>query len=67
MPTLKELMGDKTRGDGRRFFDLTTRIIFEPIYLADGLWYGLSAKGNSWVFEENGFPTWESDSQPAGR
>lgn len=64
MATLKELMGDLTRGDGRRFFDLTSRIIYEPIYVVDGLWYGLSSKGNSFCFLENGLPTWEID-QPA--
>lgn len=61
MATLKELMGDLKRGDGRCFFDLTLRLIFEPIYLADGLWYGLSNNGNHYIFEENGFPTWEID------
>lgn len=61
MATLKELMGDLKRGDGRCFFDLTTRLIFEPVYLADGLWYGLSSNGNHYVFEENGFNTWAND------
>lgn len=58
MATLKELMGDKTRGDGRKFrlngWDLP-QSYFEPIFL-DGVnnWYGVDETDSSFEFSENG-------------
>jgi len=39
--TLKELMGDATRGDGRRFANESFAGWFEPIFLANELWHGM--------------------------
>jgi hypothetical protein len=53
MATLKELMGDLKRGDGRQFFNLKTRQIFEPIYFSSPNWFGLCSDGYSYYFDEN--------------
>lgn len=49
MATLKELMGDKTRGDGRMFRlpGWPEEHNFEPVFKADNdnTWYGITAKG----------------------
>ena len=50
MATLKELMGDLKRGDGRLFTakGWETRDNFEPIFLdRDGYWHGLDRDGDS--------------------
>lgn len=60
MATLKELMGDLTRGDGRRFFNLRTRQIFEPIYFSCPNWFGLCSDKYSYYFDENK-PEWDFD------
>jgi hypothetical protein len=60
MATLKELMGDKTRGDGRKFQDqyMYNNEWFEPIFLTnvdDGLpneWHGLDERGCGQCFED---------------
>lgn len=62
MPTLKELMGDLTRGDGRRFFNLERRIVFEPIFLdCYGDWLGLSPQGIQYSFCEVASNQWQID------
>ncbi len=56
MSTLKELMGDKTRGDGRRFWlsFWEDHCWFEPIFKdADGDWCGLKENGLFSVFQED--------------
>lgn len=49
MPTLKELMGDKTRGDGRKFARLSwdNDRWYEPIfyYEKEKCWFGLNTDG----------------------
>lgn len=57
MATLKELMGDKTRGDGRKFTNnlMSSHEWFEPIFLAqselcgddDYIWEGVDDLGFS--------------------
>lgn len=62
MATLKELMGDLKRGDGRRFFNLEKRIIFEPVFLDYyGDWHGLSSREISYSFCEVASNKWEVD------
>ena len=64
MATLKELMGDLTRGDGRRFFNLTERFTFEPIFKAHNYWYGLKLNGDSYCANHEESNAWDSDREP---
>lgn len=64
MPTLKELMGDLKRGDGRRFFSnsmlIANELFFEPIYKDHyDVWYGLDDRANSDYFPQNDADDWE--------
>ena len=54
MATLKELMGDLKRGDGRIISNKgwSERHDFEPIYWAEGFWYGLDREGSSVEYDE---------------
>ena len=45
--TLKELMGDKINGDGRRFTIEYLPWWFEPIFLAQGIWHGRYQDGRA--------------------
>jgi len=45
--TLKELMGDKIRGEGRRFSLAKRSGWFEPIFFAKGIWCGKDHDGLS--------------------
>jgi hypothetical protein len=59
MATLKELMGDKNRGDGRKFQDqyMDNDEWFEPIFLTDvddgsqNDWHGLDERGYGQWYE----------------
>ena len=55
--TLKELMGDLERGDGRRFANNNSENWFEPIFLADETWHGKqqSGKGTVWTDYSDGW------------
>jgi hypothetical protein len=66
MPTLKELMGDKTRGDGRKFTKPSwdSNEWFEPIFLTktsdkkeDWIWQGMMHTG----IHESLYADWASD------
>ena len=64
MATLKELMGDKTRGDGRKF-TLGNDVWFEPIFKdRGGKWTGLNDEGYSEEFSEGEIYYWEEWMQP---
>lgn len=67
MATLKELMGDKTRGDGRKFSILEWDTIcwFEPIYRAHDRWYGLmyDVRPNSFYDFEDCWKEWTPPKQ----
>lgn len=55
MATLKEIFGDATRGDGRKF--TKTRIcgwFFEPIFRVGDLWSGINEKGESENWSHDG-------------
>lgn len=62
MPTLKELMGDSTRGDGRKFrknkwFECYS---FEPIFQEfEGDWFGVDQDGFMQSFCDNDSLDWE--------
>lgn len=47
MATLKEIFGEKTRGDGRRLGNrnLKSHQWFEPIFLSRATWYGIDQDG----------------------
>lgn len=69
MATLKELMGDKVRGDGRRFFSASMSIanekFFEPIFKDNyGDWYGLDDRANKDYFHETDTDDWEPYTEP---
>lgn len=61
MSTLKELMGDLTRGDGRKFV-LTTGPDqpFEPVFLVKGVWFGLFQNGAA-GFDEKAYDNWSEE------
>jgi len=61
--TLKELMGDLDRGDGRRFANESFAFWFEPIFWANGIWCGKDQDGNatSWHDET---PGWKEYAEP---
>jgi hypothetical protein len=67
MATLKELMGDKTRGDGRKFsiLEWDTSSWFEPIYRAGDRWYGLmwDVRPNSFYDFEDCWEEWTPPKQ----
>jgi hypothetical protein len=64
MATLKELMGDKTRGDGRKF-TLGNDVWFEPIFKdRGGKWTGLNDEGYCEEFSEGEIYYWEEWMQP---
>ena len=50
--TLKELMGDLERGDGRRFENDASAGWFEPIFLADETWHGKQQNGKGTVWTD---------------
>lgn len=54
MATLKEIMGNLKRGDGRIYANKgwDERHAFEPIYWAEGYWYGLDREGSSVEYDE---------------
>lgn len=69
MATLKELMGDLNRGDGRRFFShsmlISNELFFEPIFKDHhNVWYGLDDRGNSDYFPENDADDWKLYMKP---
>jgi hypothetical protein len=64
MATLKELMGDLKRGDGRMFFNLIERFTFEPIFKAHNYWYGLKLNGDSYCANHEESNAWDSDIEP---
>jgi len=67
MSTLKELMGDKTKGDGRKFaLDWWDRDRwFEPIFKdISGDWSGLRESGFLAYFPESGYTEWEEWTPP---
>lgn len=61
MATLKELMGDLTRGDGRMFFNMIERFTFEPIFKAHNYWYGIKLNGDSYCANHVESNAWEID------
>ncbi|NBU34083.1 hypothetical protein EBS40_05645 [bacterium] len=67
MATLKELMGDKTRGDGRKFsiLEWENSSWFEPIYRAHNRWYGLmyDVRPNSFYDFEDCWEEWTPPKQ----
>lgn len=68
MPTLKELMGDKTRGDGRKFARKSwpTNAWFEPIFLsATNCWHGIKGDANADLFPDScdGWEEWPPPKQ----
>lgn len=67
MATLKELMGDKTRGDGRKFsiLEWDNSSWFEPIYRAGDRWYGLmwDVRPNSFYDFEDCWEEWTPPKQ----
>lgn len=67
MATLKELMGDLTRGDGRKFKSeyYSAHRWFEPIYKSDvGTWYGLTENGSNFFYGEDHYENWEPYIEP---
>lgn len=67
MPTLKELMGDKTRGDGRKFArtNWPENEWFEPIFLsAISCWYGMKHDGAADLFPDDGSDKWHEWNPP---
>lgn len=63
MPTLKELMGDLTRGDGRKF--ITNNAWFQPIFLDKYEdWYGLDNNQHGVDFCAYSIDTWEPYTEP---
>jgi hypothetical protein len=63
MATLKELMGDLTRGDGRKF--ITNNAWFEPIFLDQyENWYGLDNNEHGVDFCAYSIDTWEPYMEP---
>jgi hypothetical protein len=59
MATLKELMGDKNKGDGRRF-TFGNDQWFEPIFLdRGGEWSGLNQDGYLETFSQGSIYYWE--------
>ena len=67
MSTLKELMGDKTKGDGRKFaLDWWDRDRwFEPIFKdISGDWSGLRESGFLAYFPDSGYTEWEEWTPP---
>lgn len=64
MATLKELMGNLTRGDGKRFFNLTERFTFEPIFKANNYWYGLKLNVDSYCANHEESSAWDIDIEP---
>ena len=65
MPTLKELMGDLDRGDGRKFYAKSMAHIhwFEPIFKFEGKWHGLNYWGADLQSERIG-EDWELYIEP---
>jgi hypothetical protein len=64
MATLKELMGDKIRGDGRKF-TLGNDRWFEPIFKdRGGEWTGLNEDGYCESFSEGQIYYWEEWTPP---
>lgn len=61
MATLKELMGDLKRGDGRMFFNLRERFTFEPIFKAHNYWYGIKLNGDSYCANHVESDAWQID------
>jgi len=61
--TLKELMGDVTRGDGRRFTLYGQVGWFEPIFWAAAIWCGKNQDGSpsSWHQETK---SWQEYTEP---
>lgn len=66
MATLKELMGDKTRGDGKKFARIggLDHEFFEPIYLSPPNWFGLDQDGRSYYFSETSLSHWQEWTPP---
>ena len=67
MATLKELMGDLTRGDGRKFrlkkgwwnFEW-----FEPIFFACDSWFGIVNDGSGQTWTDENLDYWEPYTEP---
>lgn len=54
MATLKELMGDLTRGDGRKVYPYKDNRHFEPIFLdKHGFWWGIDENQEQYGIKEN--------------
>ena len=67
MATLKELIGDKTRGDGRKFFQLgwEKNEWFEPYYLDRyKIWHGLDNDHESISFCFKYYNSWQEWTPP---
>ena len=61
-------MGDKTRGDGRKFAPETwdSNFWFEPIFLGiSGRWHGITSNGNGDIYPDNveGWREWTPPKQ----
>lgn len=61
--TLKEWFGEATRGDGRKFSIIhwNSYAYFEPIFLANGVWFGIDEAGYAVEWSEesiNPFKEW---------
>lgn len=65
MPTLKELMGDKTRGDGRKFAfkGWAENKWFEPIFWASNGWVGIDESGEDHNYSED-YSNWHEWTPP---
>lgn len=67
MATLRELMGDLTRGDGRKFRKNKWHSVFwfEPIFQEfEGDWFGIDQDGFMQSFCDNDSLDWEPYTEP---
>lgn len=67
MATLKQLMGDLTRGDGRKVCSVNwndSDMYFEPVIrTTDGMWHGVFEQGLPWSNQE-AIDTWTEWTPP---
>lgn len=67
MATLKELMGDLTKGDGRKFRKNNWHSVFwfEPVFKEfEGDWFGVDQDGFMQSFCDNDYLDWEPYTEP---
>lgn len=68
MPTLRDLMGDKTRGDGTRYrrTDWGREEWFEPIFYVSNSdkWYGMTQDGRAYFPQSEEVSNWETYVEP---